>query len=105
MELSSTLGVWGRLSSLAWMVELPCPRKRHHHLAFTLHLCPSQYPKVGSLPSGSLYMTQCTYSQIHPNDDYAIAMLTYAVRHIPSIEQSASSPTFPLLFSLIGSGQ
>ena len=55
-KFNCTLGVWGRLSSLAWMVELPCPRKRHHHLAFTLHLCPSQYPQVGSLPHGSLLL-------------------------------------------------
>ena len=39
----------------------------------------------------------------HLNDDNMLAVLIYAIRHIPGIKQSALSPAFPLLSSLAGS--
>ena len=73
------------------MFRLPCPRKHRHCLASGLHLHPSQHHQVSSSPFIST-QHNVRYSHIHPDDDSAHAVLTYAVGTFPTIEHSASSP-------------
>ena len=61
---------------------------------------PSKFtPPLLRPPICSSIRPNAIYNQTHPDDDNALAVLSYAIAHIPSSERSASSPPFPFLVS------
>jgi hypothetical protein len=75
--------VIGHVDPLDWVLRFPRPRKRHHGLSTGRHLRSPKYSKVHT-PSfittlnTSAVLTR-VYSQVHPDDDGVLSVITYAV--------------------------